>query len=339
MNPQAQLALALFAYAAQRGVAPARLEKLAGVRVAELQAPAPGPLSAKQWQDLWLNAAHLTQDPLFGLRFGEAATPAALGIVGQLIQSCPTVGAAVTQAAALLPLLTDYLRLEVQRSAQAFTLRFRLTAAGQAAPPEVFGHLIDFLLMLVVHELDGLVLARLELRAVAYPPAARWLPDHGRTLRAASAREGQPGEYVLEFGGNYWDVPILTGNYELQAALLRKVDELRAAQPAVGQLRDKVAGHLLANSYLGLPSVEKLAANFNTSARSLQRQLRAEGTSYQDVADAVRKTLALHYLQARAHPLKEVSYMLGYNEFSAFSRAFKRWTGSSPARYRTAGPA
>jgi AraC-like DNA-binding protein len=180
------------------------------------------------------------------------------------------------------------------------------------------------------------VLERIQLRAASYPPDGAWLPEHGRALRPETARPGQPGEYTLEFGGNYWDAPIITGNYELQATLLQKVAAFTAAHASTERLSTKITAHLLANSYLGLPTLDELAANFHVSSRSLQRRLQEEGTSYQDVADEVRKSLALHYLQSRSHPLKEVSYMLGYNELSAFSRAFKRWTGSSPARYQAA---
>lgn len=332
MHPQSQFALALFAYAAQRGVDTAHLEKLAGVSTAALLAEAGGQVSAKQWHDLWLNAAHLTQDSLFGLHFGEAATPAALGVVGQLIQSSRTVGETIMHAANILPLLTDQLWLETTRSAAFFTLRLRFLPASGDTSPEMFAHLADFFLALMLHELDGLVISRLQPRAVRFPPGAHQLPDYGRVLRSG-VTAGEPGQYALEFEGRYWDVPILTVDYELQAVLLQKVSEFTAAEPPARLLRDKLTGYLLANAYLGLPSLRALAANFTTSARSLQRKLQEEGTTYQEVADSVRKTLALLYLQAGSYSLKEVSFMLGYNESSAFSRAFKRWTGSSPAHY------
>ncbi|WP_349315271.1 AraC family transcriptional regulator [Chitinophaga sp. MM2321] len=56
---------------------------------------------------------------------------------------------------------------------------------------------------------------------------------------------------------------------------------------------------------------------------------------YQEVADAVRKSLALHYISSGNYPLKDISYMLGYNELSAFTRAFKRWTGNTPVSYQS----
>jgi AraC-like DNA-binding protein len=89
----------------------------------------------------------------------------------------------------------------------------------------------------------------------------------------------------------------------------------------------------MANAYLGILSLEDVAANFNMAPRSLQRRLQEEDITFQQLADSVRKSLALHYIRLGEHPIKAISNMLGYNELSAFSRAFKRWTGKAPANY------
>jgi len=99
-------------------------------------------------------------------------------------------------------------------------------------------------------------------------------------------------------------------------------------------LSANITAWLTSNAYLGIPSLEQLAANFNTSTRSLQRRLHQEGATYQQLADNLRQTLALHYLSTGQYAIKEVAYMLGYNELSAFTRAFRRWTGISPAKFK-----
>jgi AraC-like DNA-binding protein len=112
---------------------------------------------------------------------------------------------------------------------------------------------------------------------------------------------------------------------------MEKVHLLQAQKSKV--FAQKIQQYMIANAYLGPPSLNDVAANFNMTARSLQRKLQDEGVSFLQLTNEVMKSLALHYMQSGVHPIKEVSHMLGYNELSAFSRAFKRWTGKAPANY------
>jgi AraC-like DNA-binding protein len=79
------------------------------------------------------------------------------------------------------------------------------------------------------------------------------------------------------------------------------------------------------------------ARALGVSARTMQRRLHAEGTSFGEVVDALRREMALAYLERRV-PIPEAALLLGYADTTAFHRAFRRWTGSSPARYVTDGP-
>ncbi|MCP5162233.1 MAG: AraC family transcriptional regulator ligand-binding domain-containing protein [Hahellaceae bacterium] len=84
----------------------------------------------------------------------------------------------------------------------------------------------------------------------------------------------------------------------------------------------------------GEPSVEKVAAHFHLSARSLHRKLQEEGLVFRDFLRDIRKTLAERYLGEDKISLPEIALMLGYSEQSAFSRAFKQWYGQTPVRYQ-----
>jgi AraC-like DNA-binding protein len=159
-------------------------------------------------------------------------------------------------------------------------------------------------------------------------------PEFERVFRCSPTRK--KGEYSLKFSKHYLSQPIITANYELQKILLEKVHET-ASPPlhAPSLWKDKVFEYIMAHGYLNILSLEDVAANFNLSGRTLQRKLQDEGVSFQQVADTVRKTLAIHYMKSGNYQIKEVSIMLGYNELSAFSRAFKRWTGKAPMSYQT----
>jgi AraC-like DNA-binding protein len=100
------------------------------------------------------------------------------------------------------------------------------------------------------------------------------------------------------------------------------------------RLSNKVNRYLISNAYLGVMSLEDTAANFHMSARRLQRRLKEEDVNFQQLADSARQYLAVQALRLGRYTVKEIAYMMGYNELSAFSRAFKRWTGKSPESYR-----
>lgn len=328
-----QLVLSMIAYAVQRDADMMQLCKLSGIDITALKKPHAAPVSTQQLQDLWLNASRLTNDPLFGLHFGESLKPAALGIVGQIIQSSATVGEAITHAAALTHLVTDHVRMEISRSNKAFTVKLIPAQDYGATPPYAFRQLIDLLMVMVIHELDGLLLEKITPEAVRL---AYTVPDpieYERVFRCKPIKRN--GEYALVFDIKYWEEPLLTANYELQELLLKKVSSMPQPVPGSQNLQTKIYNYLIANSYLGVSSLDDIAANFNVSPRSLQRKLKEEGVKYQDIADAVRRSLAVYYISSGNYPLKDISWMLGYNELSAFTRAFKRWTGSTPVNYQS----
>jgi AraC-like DNA-binding protein len=81
-----------------------------------------------------------------------------------------------------------------------------------------------------------------------------------------------------------------------------------------------------------------VARKLGVSLRSLQRSLREHGTSYEHLLRAVRQELACAYLREGRYTVSEVAFVLGYDNLSAFARAFKRWTGKQPSEYLLGGP-
>jgi AraC-like DNA-binding protein len=84
----------------------------------------------------------------------------------------------------------------------------------------------------------------------------------------------------------------------------------------------------------GPPSIETVAARLALGVRTLQRRLGERGIVFKRMVDDVRRDLALRYLADGKSDLTEIAFLVGYSELSAFDRAFRRWTGSTPKQYQ-----
>jgi AraC-like DNA-binding protein len=97
--------------------------------------------------------------------------------------------------------------------------------------------------------------------------------------------------------------------------------------------RDRVENILTPLLHTGDVSMSGIAGNLCCSRQTLFRKLRLEGVTFEQVLDELRHKLALNYLEANKASVKETARLVGYSDPAAFSRAFKRWTGSSPRTY------
>lgn len=108
------------------------------------------------------------------------------------------------------------------------------------------------------------------------------------------------------------------------------VRSLKPGDDIAGQLRRRLAD-LLAQ---GEANADAACRALKLSRRTLQRRLKAEKTSFQKVLKEVRAELAVRYLSDKRLKALEVAMLLGYNNISSFTTAFKSWYDMPPAKYR-----
>jgi AraC-like DNA-binding protein len=92
---------------------------------------------------------------------------------------------------------------------------------------------------------------------------------------------------------------------------------------------EQILEPLLASGDVG---IDRIASALGTSRQTLYRRLKAEGITYEQLLDELRRRLAIRYMK-EGLSVKEAAYRLGFSEPAAFSRAFKRWTGRSPSMH------
>ena len=108
----------------------------------------------------------------------------------------------------------------------------------------------------------------------------------------------------------------------------------RRAPPRPSPFRAEVERRLEPLLASGEVGIERLARDLGYSRQTLYRRLKSEGITYEQLLDGLRKRLALRFMR-EGLAVKEAAYRLGFSDPAAFSRAFKRWTGSSPSDLRT----
>ena len=88
---------------------------------------------------------------------------------------------------------------------------------------------------------------------------------------------------------------------------------------------------MMADLHTGNISMKTIALQMGMSRQTLYRQLKQEGTSFDELLDRLRHRLAIDYLEGEKVSVNETAYLVGFSDPSAFSRAFKRWTGQRPS--------
>lgn len=96
----------------------------------------------------------------------------------------------------------------------------------------------------------------------------------------------------------------------------------------------KLRIHISSTLSEGIPTISSVAQEFGLSGRTLQRRLATMGISFQTLVDESRRQLSEKLLRQTDYSLAEISFMTGFSEQSAFTRAFKRWAGQTPRSYR-----
>lgn len=133
---------------------------------------------------------------------------------------------------------------------------------------------------------------------------------------------------------SYLAMPMLHSDPGLRQLLDQQAQALVAAMPDADAFDRSLQQVLLRLLPEGGAAVARVAEALHVSVRTLQRRLDARGVTWQQVLDRSREELARQYLADRALTLSDIALLLGFSEQSAFTRAFRRWTGETPVQVR-----
>lgn len=284
---------------------------------------------AEAWCQLLLKAAERLDDPLLGLHLGQAILPAHLGALGYVLLACENLGAALLRIQRYHRLLHDINPIEHHVEGDCMVLQWGISRGRPGALFDETG------IAAFVQFARGLCGQKLPVRAVDFvnPPPRLTQPftDHF----GCPVRWGQPfTRLVIPLASLQTPLrqpdPVLLGLMETQ------VDAALAHLPDTGDLLDLTRRVVRQMARHGMPELEAVAAQLQLSPRVFYRRLAERGVQFRQLRDqALRELAEVHLADARLS-LADVGALLGYTEQSAFSRAFRRWSGVTPMAWRKA---
>ncbi|MES0872849.1 AraC family transcriptional regulator [Sinimarinibacterium thermocellulolyticum] len=316
---------ALLDYARARGLALDALRAALPFDPSDRDARVPEALGAA----LFDRAAALLEDDALGLHVGEQVRPGHYGALGFVAMNCERLGEALDALRRYQALVIDLGGVGLKRDEQTCTLSWN---PGTDGP---YRQLAEF-------NLAGLVtFARWMAGAWAKPlridvmyAAPADTREHTRILGCPLRFAQACYRVVLPIDA--LDAPLIQPDPAMRELMQRLADQQLRALPRgddwLTRLRAQIARRLRQ------PPVEldAVAAALALSSRSLQRRLQAEGLRFSALVEQVRRELAERHLADASLDLADIALLLGYSEQSAFQRAFKRWTGQTPAQWRAA---
>ena len=114
------------------------------------------------------------------------------------------------------------------------------------------------------------------------------------------------------------------------------IEQILESRPERDELLHRVQHFVAEHLSSGDPGVETVAKELGMSVRTLSRRLRERDLSYRRMVDDLRRRLTLEYLKDTDLRISDIAFLVGYSEISAFTHAFRRWTGLSPSAHRSA---
>jgi AraC-like DNA-binding protein len=315
--------------AAIGAIAAARLPAFWGATdlTPELVADDDARISPAQFCIAWAELIRLTADPAIALAIAEATPPGAFGIVEYVCRSAPTLGEALRQWVRYLNLLDD--AVEVALVVEGDRAYLRVVRESEAPAPA--SHELCFALLARQARQLSTVPFRITAVELVHPAAEAGAPARYRAWFDAPVRFGAEHTQLV-FPAAALGASLVSADPALLAILTRAADELHRATPDA-TLTAQVARVLRDALKSDEGHVDHVAKQLGLTARSLQRRLKDESTSFQAVRESVRRELAQRYLDDKL-AISEISFLLGFSEPSAFFRAFKRWTGMTPIQAR-----
>lgn len=286
-----------------------------------------GTYSRDEWRAMLERAQQHLNDPALGLHLGQSVAVAHLGLLGYLMFNSSTLGEVLARGGKYFRLL-HFTPIKMVTSMEADTVIVEF----QVHPEQQVGVSDEAILAAVVHLARNMTEQQLPLQEMSFVhegPADRGVYDE---FFGCAVKFGQPA-IRMQFPLSYLRLKLRSADLDLAVLLENQADGLLAGLPDDADFAQIVRNCISSVMRLTEPTIDQVAELLHLSPRTLQRRLDQSDLNFRALLDDTRRQMAENYLLDPALRLKEVAYKLGFSEQSAFTRAFRRWTGNSPREF------
>jgi AraC-like DNA-binding protein len=274
---------------------------------------------------LWERILRISGDPIIGFRMALVAEFKTFGLLGHITPRCATVLEAFEKTARYVAVASQAAQLSVKCDATSMVIGLVLDLpSGPIQQNILLWGLTNY--SLLPERLTGEPLRPRSITCTFAAPA-------GADVRAIASRfpfKFNARDNRIVFDPSVGDLTVPSADPELQSALARLIEQdLEALGPARSFQQGIVA--VLRSMLNGtMPTLSALSARAGISQRTLQRRLAQSGTSFQALLQKVLQEVSDEHLARGNLTQSELAFLLGYSEQSAFSRAYRSWTGHPP---------
>ena len=276
---------------------------------------------------LWRAIEEVSTNPAIGLQLGTETKTERFHPVSLAALSTENFGTAVEQMARYKQLTCPEEILQTKDSDE-WRIQFHWLLADEVEPPVLIECCFAWVLSVARH---GTGTRISPLRVELVQPRA-----HVKTIErhfGCPVLSGAPQNAIV-FRAADAERPFVTRNAELLAMLAPQFEEELRQESKDENFLERVRIAIQQKLTGQRPTIEDIADALHVSARTMQRRLQEEGSSFQRVLEEARHQLARDYLNNSVLELNEAAYLLGYNDSNSFVRAFRSWEGIPPARWR-----
>lgn len=279
------------------------------------------------WQAMLAKVQALEDRPALSLRVAGCISPRHFGVIGYAALACQSLVEALSRLERFHASVYDVNPVKVVPDLRGVTLEW---GVERVRPGALVDETAIASLVQLARDMTGRFLP-VSLVAFVNPPPEDLTPY--RDFFGGEVLFGQRATRLVLTHAQL-TLPLRKSDPALLALLDQQAEQLLTQVAAMPAELDAWRRRLVPLIREGQPSLAALAASLHMSTRTLQRHLAREGMGFQQLLDETRQHLAQAHLRNPRLDLAEIALLLGYSEQSAFQRAFKGWTGETPAQWR-----